>query len=126
MFTATKIQMIRRSIMSSDINACLNELNISWCAIILDGDLDELKAADRIFFEKLSNLLSSLSLNNEELRKLNVIIHEYLSEHLVRKKLIENVYRQESMRLIKIEVSQTLSTSYLPVDDLVVRKIDLL
>lgn len=111
--------------MLHNINDCFNDLNISWSSKNINYDINELNSSDNIFFEELRNLLDLLNLNNEELMRFNVIVHEYLSEHPVRKRLIEAVYVKESQKPIVMEAVKNFKVPHLPIDDSIVRKIDI-
>lgn len=108
--TATKLMLIKNTILYGTVDDLISEIGISW--YVEPPLIDEIKAVERadvIFHKAVNELFQSIYLNQEELYLTGKKLQIYLSSHPVRNELLKLAFQRKLFEkpVMVMELNQT-------------------
>lgn len=109
----------------------MDELGASWGNLGTFSNYEEaLKNADESFYKELKPVLESLQgFDVSDYSIMTMLIQRYLEEHPIRATLVRYVIEQKTIeelsKPIRMEVTESMLVNFMPIDDSIVRKINL-
>lgn len=131
MYTASAICLIQQSIRYRNYKSLMDELGASWGNLGTFSNYEEaLKNADESFYKELKPVLESLQgFDVSDYSIMTMLIQRYLEEHPIRATLVRYVIEQKTIeelsKPIRMEVTESMLVNFMPIDDSIVRKINL-